>query len=331
MLQNVRYSALASTWSPHYDRFLTSDERYKPTPVELIHLAAGVEGLSGVELMHPGHVHPDNLTQIRAALDETGLKISSIQASISSSPQYRAGSLTSDDPQVRHLAIQTAKTAMDLSAELGCERINLWLGRDGFDYPFQIDYDLAWGRMVQAVGEIATHRPEIKIGIEYKIKEPRNWLLASTASKAILLAMESGQANVGVLLDTGHALWAYENMAEVVSLLARSGRLVHIHFNDNTRLWDDDLIVGSIHFLEIMEMLFWLDRTGYEGWFTFDPHPTLDDPSKGVQVSMRYINGMLKVMEGVGVDAIEKAIASRQVTEVMALVAEQLFRNHPDR
>lgn len=326
MLNDIHYSALASTWSPHYDRFLTSDDRYQPSPVELIRLAVGVEGLRGVELMHPGHVHPDNLAQIRSVLEETGLAISSIQASISSAPQYRAGSLTSDDPQVRRFAVQTAKTAMDLSAELGCERINLWLGRDGFDYPFQIDYDQAWGRLVEAISEIAVHRPDIKIGIEYKIKEPRNWLLASTASKAVLLAIESGQANIGVLLDTGHALWAYENMAEVVSLLARSERLVHIHFNDNTRLWDDDLIVGSIHFLEIMEMLYWLDRVAYKGWLTFDPHPTLEDPSQCVQVSMRYINGMLKVMDRVGVDAIEQAIASRQVTEIMTLVGEQIFR-----
>jgi len=215
---------------------------------------------------------------------------------------------------------------MDLSAELGTERINLWLGRDGFDYPFQIDYDQAWGRIVEAVKEIAAHRRDIKIGIEYKIKEPRKWLLASTASKAVLLAIESEQPNVGVLLDTGHAFWAYENLAEVVSLLARSGRLVHVHFNDNTRLWDDDMIVGSLHFLEIMEMLYWLDRVGYKGWLSFDPHPTLEDPSRGIEVGLQYVNGMLDVMERIGPQAIEAAIASRQVTDIMALVGEQLFR-----
>jgi len=326
MLNDVQYSALASTWSPHYDRFLLNDDRYKPTPVELINSAASVKGLEGIELIHPAHVRIDNLEEIKAALEGAGLQVASVAASISSAPQYRGGSLTSDDPATRRAAIKTVKTAMDLSAELGTERINLWLGRDGFDYPFQIDYDQAWGRIVEAVKEIAAHRRDIKIGIEYKIKEPRKWLLASTASKAVLLAIESEQPNVGVLLDTGHAFWAYENLAEVVSLLARSGRLVHVHFNDNTRLWDDDMIVGSLHFLEIMEMLYWLDRVGYKGWLSFDPHPTLEDPSRGIEVGLQYVKGMLDVMERIGPQAIEAAIASRQVTDIMALVGEQLFR-----
>jgi xylose isomerase len=327
MLENVRYSVLASTWSPNYDRFLTNDDRYKPTPEELIKLAGEVEGIAGIELIHPAHVRPENISLIRDALNESGLELASVAASISSAPQYWGGSLTSDDADVRRQAVHTVKTAMDLSTELGGERINLWLGRDGFDYPFQIDYNLAWNRIVEAVREAASYRPEIKIGIEYKIKEPRNWLLASTASKAVLLANETGKANVGVLLDTGHALWAYENLAEVVCLLSRTDKLVHVHFNDNTRLWDDDLVVGSIHFFEIMEMLYWLDKMDYKGWLSFDPHTKIEDPTRCVEVGIQYLNGMLDVMSQVGIEEIEEAINSRQVTEIMSLIGKKIFAN----
>ncbi len=101
MLDNVRYSVLASTWSPHYDRFLTNDGRHKPSPVELIGLAAEVNGLKGIELIHPAHVRPDNLSTIRDTLNQHGLQLASIAASISIAPEYWGGSLTSDDPSVR--------------------------------------------------------------------------------------------------------------------------------------------------------------------------------------------------------------------------------------
>jgi sugar phosphate isomerase/epimerase len=326
MLESVRYSALASTWSPHYDRFLLKDDRHKPSAVELIQLAGQVEGLQGIELIHPAHVRVENVAQIRSALEDHHLALASMACSISSVPQYRAGSITSDDPVVRRMAIDTAKTTMDLSAELGGERINLWLGRDGFDYPFQMDYDLAWNRLVEAIREISSHRNDIRIGIEYKLKEPRRWILASTAPKAILLAEEVGQPNVGVLLDTGHALYAYENLAETLALLARKQRLVHVHFNDNTRLWDDDMIIGSQHFLEFFEMLYWLERIGYQGWLSFDPHPLLEDATRCVEISLVYVKGMLAVMEEIGMQSIQEAITSHQVTEIMALLSQNIFQ-----
>ena len=326
MLDRTRFCVLSSTWNPHYDRFLPSDDRPRPTPVELIRLAAGVKGLSGIELIHPQQVRPDNLDAIGAALDEAGLVAASVAASISSQPGFRGGALTADDPATRRAAIDTIKTAMDIAADLGANQISTWLGRDGFDYPFQIDYDQAWGRLVEAYGEIGAYRPEVRVAIEYKIKEPRNWLLVSTAAKTLVLADEVGLPNIGALVDTGHALWAYENLAEVIALLARHHRLFHVHFNDNTRLWDDDMVIGSVHFLEVLEMLYWLDRAAYDGWLSFDPHAHLEDPTRCVEESLRYTQGMLAVMARIGPAAIEQAIATRQVTEIMALVGRELFR-----
>jgi len=267
----------------------------------------------------------DNLAEIKAALDENGLVAATIAVSISSKQHYRAGSLIADDPAVRQEAIETVKTGMELAAALGAEEANVWLGRDGFDYPFQIDYDQAWGRLVAAFQEIGTHRPEIKVGIGYKIREPRNWLLVNTAAKTILLAEETGLDNIGVLFDNGHTIWGYENMAEVLALAARRRRLFHVHLNDNTRYFDDDMLVGSVHLLEILEMLYWLERVGYGGWISFDPHLNIEDGRRAVEECMRYTRGMISVLRRIGAEAIEQAIATRQVTEIMRLVREQIF------
>jgi len=293
--------------------------------VQLIEKAASIPELSGIELIHPAHVTPENLAEIKAALDANGLACASVAASVSSKWKYLGGSLTADDPTVRRQAIDTIKIGMDLAAELKSGRINLWLGRDGFDYAFQIDYDQAWGRIVEALREVCAYRPEIKIGIEYKSFEPRKRLLISTAAKVIALRHDVGAENLGALLDTGHALYAQENLAEVVAFLARSNALVHVHFNDNYRLNDDDLIVGTVNFLETMEMLYWLERVQYQGWLSFDPHTSLEDPVRAVEESCKFVAGLIGMMERIGATAIEGAIATRQVTEMMALVNEELF------
>lgn len=325
MLENARYCALSTTWSPHYDRYLLSDDRYKPSIFEIIEMAGKIQGLDGFELMYPQQVGFHNLEEIQSALRAAGLVSAPLAVSISSKRQYRGGSLTADDPEARREAIETVKGGMDLAASLGVNQIYLWTGRDGYDYPFQIDYSEAWARFVDAITEIGEHRKEVKVCLNYKIKEPRRWLLLSTAAKTIVLCEEVGLTNIGAMVDIGHSMMAYENPAESVALLAHHGRMFHTHFNDNTRMWDDDMLIASLNFLEIMEMLYWLDRVGYAGWLSFDPHSILEDPSKMVLESLRYVKGMISVMEQIGKDAIEDAIRSRQVTEIMALVGKRLF------
>ena len=81
------------------------------------------------------------------------------------------------------------------------------------------------------------------------------------------MAKETGLANVGVCIDVGHSFMAGENVAESAVLLQHHGeKLFHMHFNDNYRSWDDDMIVGSVHWVEYVELLHWLRETGYAGW-----------------------------------------------------------------
>lgn len=72
-------------------------------------------------------------------------------------------------------------------------------------------------------------------------------------------------------------------------------------------------------------MLYWLDRVGYDGWISFDPQINIEDGERAMEECMRYTRGMISVLRRIGVDSIERAIASRQVTEVMRLVREQIF------
>jgi len=129
--------------------------------------------------------------------------------------------------------------------------------RDGYDYIFQSDYRTERRWTIEAVKTAAKACPDIRFFLEYKSKEPRTHSTWARAADTLLVARETGLPNVKVTIDTGHSFAGGENMAEAAVILSDYGRkLFHLHFNDNYRSWDDDMIVGSVHFAEFLEPLF---------------------------------------------------------------------------
>ena len=133
------------------------------------------------------------------------------------------------------------------------------------------DYDREREWMTEAIRALASEFPSLKIALEYKPKEPRNFSYHARMADTILAAQETGCRNVGVTIDTGHGFVGGENVAESIVLAKRAGdRLFHMHFNDNHGCWDDDMIVSSVHMTTYIEMMFWLRKTGYDGWLSMD-------------------------------------------------------------
>ena len=50
-----------------------------------------------------------------------------------------------------------------------------------------------------------------------------------------------------------------------------------MQFNDNYGSWDNDMIVGSVHFPLYVETLFWLKKTRCNGGFSMDQYPYRKD------------------------------------------------------
>ena len=261
--------------SPCSDRFIPGGYHPPLSPEDAIRMAARIEGLEAVELVYPGDFSDG--ARMKAFLDGLGLAAAIVEIDTSTHPKWKYGAFTAPDPAIRREMMETAKRGIDETAKLGADRINLWLGQDGFDYPFQIDYAKCWEEETSALEELAAYRPDIKICVEYKLKEPRTHMLLSTVGKTLAIVNAVGRPNIGVNIDVGHALAAYENPAESAVLLARHGRLFHLHLNDNHRYWDDDLVVGSIHFWETLELFYWLRRIGYDDWLSLDIWPSRED------------------------------------------------------
>jgi xylose isomerase len=322
MTNPLRFSANINTFNACADRYVLSGYGERLNTDQLIRAATQVEGLSGVEVVGLWHVNDSNVEQIRRQIADAGLIVTCVTPDIWASSKWGWGSFTANDPAVRRAAIQEVKKSMAWARQLNCEVIDLWFGQDGYDYPFQADYQTAWSRLIEGTQACAEYLPEIKIVLEYKPKEPRTHCFVGTVGKTLLLIDKVNRPNVGAMIDVGHALMAYENTAESAALLQHFGnKLFYMHFNDNWRLWDDDMTVGSVHTIEMLELLYWLDRVSYTGWYALDIFPYRENGLRAAAESIRWIQGLYGLLDKIGRDRIAQVVAGGE-----AMAASEMLR-----
>lgn len=268
----------------------------------------------------------ENLDTVKKCLEKTGLELASVAVDTFANPLYQKGSFANVDPQIRFQAIKDAKFAIDFAAEMGCKIVTLWPGQDGYDYLFQADYIKERRLFSDALKELCEYNKDITITLEYKMKEPRTHSYISTVGSTLLMLNDIGCENAGIALDYGHAALGYETPAEAVAMCKMYGdRLKHIHINDNYRLWDDDMIVGSVHTLEYLEFIYWLRRTGYTGYMTLDQFPYREDGRDAVDESAKWLDALEAVMDRADMAEIAAVIEKNSAIEASRLMRKILL------
>lgn len=296
---NKGFSTGIWTFGPGSDRFCVNGYKKGSGFEESLDKAATVKGLSGLMMHYPDPVNEKSFERIRQALADRNLSLTSCEVDLFSDPVFSRGSLISENPALRKKAVEMSKKAMDMAEALGAPAMNLWPGQDGFDYLFQIDYSAQWDLLIEAIKEIASHNTKVKLSLEYKLREPRTHSTISTSGVALFLAQASGLPNVGVTLDLGHSFNCKESPGNVVAMLDTFQKLFILHLNDNFRDWDDDMVVGTVHFWETLEFLYYLDCSSFEGWLGLDIFPYREDAVEACVLSIENINSMLTVIERV--------------------------------
>ena len=321
MTSNPKFSANINTFNACADRYVLDGYGERRNTDELIKAAQQVEDLAGVELVGKWHVNNDNVEQIRKQVADAGFEVTCVTPDIWASGKWGWGSFASNDEKVRRDAIREVKNSMEWAKQLNCEVIDLWFGQDGYDYPLQADFHRAWDRLIEGTIECAEHLPEIKIVVEYKPKEPRTHCFISTVGKTLLLLDKVNKPNVGAMIDVGHALQGYENTAESAALLKYFGdKLFYMHFNDNWRMWDDDMTFGSVHTIESLELIYWLDRLDYNGWYALDIFPYREDGVRAANESIKWIKGLHGVLDKLGREQISRVVESGDAMDMSALM-----------
>ncbi|MCD6169850.1 MAG: TIM barrel protein [Candidatus Latescibacteria bacterium] len=320
-----KFSAGLWVFANPVDRFCPCGYGEPNTVIDQIEAAAKVPDLAAVEC-HQTDTDQISTLELKNRLEDKNLACSNVNTNVWGEKKWKLGAFASCDKKLRTEAISEGKRAVDVARKLGSPSIGLWLGSDGFDYPFQINFTHQWDNLICSIREVAEYAaPDIKVGIEYKLKEPRTHMSIGSVGKALSICLELGMENVGVVIDFGHALMSRENPGESVAYLARHRKLFNVHFNDAYGEWDDDMIPGVVHFWETLEFLYYCQQVRYEGWFGLDMFPFREDPVKAADMAIRNIKAIAQLAEKIDVPALLRAQEKMEAIETQEIVRKCIF------
>ena len=321
-----RYAARLNSFRVGAEDYWTNKNRI--TTADLLDRAATVDGLDAADLNYPDHFDDTSPRELSAVLDRLGIELNGLAMRYYSDSDFRLGALTNPDPNRRRKAIDLTRRGLDVLAEMGGSLMTLWLGQDGFDYPFQADYARMWDDTIAALDVLAGHNPAIHIALEYKPDEPRSYSLMPDAGTTLLAIREVGAPNLGVTLDFAHVLYAGEMPAHAAVLVNRHSRLLGIQLNDGYGKRDDGLMAGVVHPVQTVELLVELRRCGYSRALYFDTFPDTGglDPVAECSANIETIERLWRVASTLAEDKhLAHAIACHDATTSQRIVAAALY------
>ncbi len=288
-----------------------------------------VEGLEGLideyEFHYPQELSHENLDDVRGALDGHGIYC--IATGLHLDPLFGRGGLVSPEPATRAEAVKRTLEAADFAGSLGAHFI-VWPGIEGYNYPFQTPYADSWAWFLDGVGQAAEvcARHGVKLLLEHKNSEPAMKILMRNVGMTLHVIHKlraQGIDNVQVNMDWQHLIMNGESLAEYAAMLAAEGLLGHHHANDGWGSFDDDNMVGTIRFMETLELAVELRRAGYGeagGRLGFDLYPYTEDAVAAVARSVQHWRFIDSVAARIDDAALREAQSRKDAVRAYELV-----------
>jgi xylose isomerase len=268
-------------------RFFRLGER---VPLEGIMKGLSELGFDGIEL---GIFDPTKdcssreILKVNELLKRYELEVPALYVDIAG--HWPLAAFTHPDARVRRDVTQLFKTSVEAAKAFGTKMVGISPDCDGFPHPLGVTFKNAWNWMREGIADCVDAAADagLKLAFEYKPKETRNFSLIANADTLLRLIDQVNSSNLGALLDTGHAMYAKEDLPTTVEKLDKA--LLHVHLCDNYGDWDDDLVPGTVH--DFTQFFDALRRTGYKGYVGLDIYPLLD-PFGECRKSKEYIDQM---------------------------------------
>jgi len=306
MTPEPRYGAGLWHFAQYVDRYATDGYGPPVTTLEAIDLAGQVGDLAVVDLNFPFNPPGLATAEVADALKRNNLGVVGITPEIYTR-EFCRGAFTNPDAAVRRRTFELVSEAVGVASELGADYVKLWPGQDGHDYPFQVDHAQIWSYAVTGLRSLARAFPETKFAIEYKPREPRVSMFFSSAAKTLLAIGDMDVPNVGILLDFGHSLYGGESPADAAQLAIDYGRLFGMDVNDNLRGWDDDLVAGTVHPIELFEFFYALRECGWDGVWQLDQFPFREDSVEAAREGISVMRTIHRALDALDVEALRAA------------------------
>lgn len=327
MSSKVRFGAGIWHFATYVDRYATDGYGPPVSLIEAIDKAGQVGDLSVVDLNYP-FVDPKlSLDEVEVALKRNNLGVIGITPEIYTR-QFSKGAFTNPDPGVRRLANELINDAANVVRRFGADYVKLWPGQDGWDYPFQVDHGKLWRMSMDGVGELASQNPDLKFVIEYKPREPRVHMSFDSVARTLLGIEKIGLPNVGILLDFGHSLYGGESPADAAQLAIDHGRLFGIDVNDNLRGWDDDMVAGTVHPIELFEFFHTLRKNNWHGVWQLDQFPFREDSVRAARMAIDFLKVIDRALDKLDFAAMQAAQDRQDALGAMRLAQAALYSSY---
>lgn len=292
------------------------------TVLQIVESYKKVPGMTHLEFNYPEHFKDLDLKVLKEAIGT--MKVNGVATRFKA--PFVAGEFTNASEKVRRDAVQLCKDAIDACRYIGGDFLTVWQAYDGFDYPFQIDYERAWKLQIEAFQEICDYGKDLKISIEYKPFEPRSYALLDSIGTTLLAVKEINRTNIGVTLDFCHMLMKHDCPANALALAAKDGKLYGLHMNDGHGFMDNGLIFGTVNAAQALEFVYYLNKYKYDNVVFFDTFPVRENATEEIAANIEMFNSMNSAVNKVGLDKIEATLALQDGIASQKLILE-LLRN----
>jgi xylose isomerase len=184
--------------------------------------------------------------EVKKILDDNGMAAEFVAPRLWMDPRTVDGGFTSNSKEDREFAMWRAYRSIDIANELGCDKIVLWLAREGtlcYESKNPIE---GVNRIIEAINKMLDYDKNIKVLIEPKPNEPIDRSFCPTMGHVMAVSSATKDpSRVGGLLETAHAILAGLDPANEIAFGLAFGKLWSVHLNDqNSIRYDQDKTFG---------------------------------------------------------------------------------------
>lgn len=184
--------------------------------------------------------------EVKKMLDDNGLAAEFVAPRLWMDPRTVDGGFTSNSQTDREFAMWRAYRSIDIARALGCDKLVLWLAREGTLCAESKSAVDSIKRLVESINRMLDYDKTIKVLIEPKPNEPIDRSFCGTMGHVMAVSAATvDPSRVGGLLESAHAVLAGLDPANEIAFGLAFNKLWSVHLNDqNGMKYDQDKAFG---------------------------------------------------------------------------------------
>ncbi|MBP3592209.1 MAG: TIM barrel protein [Clostridia bacterium] len=272
--------------------------------------------------------------KVKALLDKYDLKAEFVAPRLWMDPHTVDGGFTSNSEEDREYAMWRAYRSIDIANVLGCDKVVLWLAREGtICYESKSPVE-STKKLIDAINKMLAYDKNIKILIETKPNEPVDRSVCPTLGHCMAISAASDDpSRVGGLLESAHAMLAGLDPASEIGFAMAMGKLWGVHLNDQNGLkFDQDKSFGVENLRAAFNQVKLLMENGFGQngeYIGLDVKVMRTEKDEGsyqhLENSLRIFKALEKKAEKFDYEFQKKCIAERDYEKLEMYVMELLM------